>query len=62
MLSFNFLCRQSQLNFASVSESPYQQKQSEKHKEIALELEQAVEFAENSPDPDPDHIFDGLYA
>ena len=31
-------------------------------KEIALELEQAVEFAENSPEPDPDHIFDGLYA
>ena len=22
----------------------------------------AVEFAENSPEPDPDHIFDGLYA
>ena len=31
-------------------------------KEIALELDQAVEFAENSPEPDPDHIFDGLYA
>lgn len=31
-------------------------------KEIALELDQAVEFAENSPEPDPDRIFDGLYA
>ncbi|MDD5921830.1 MAG: thiamine pyrophosphate-dependent enzyme, partial [Eubacteriales bacterium] len=31
-------------------------------KEIALELDQAVEFAENSPEPDPDKIFDGLYA
>lgn len=31
-------------------------------REIALELEQAVEFAETSPEPDPDHIFDGLYA
>ena len=26
------------------------------------ELDQAVEFAESSPQPDPDHIFDGLYA
>ena len=31
-------------------------------REIALELDQAVEFAESSPQPDPDHIFDGLYA
>lgn len=31
-------------------------------KEIALELDQAVEFAEASPAPDPDCIFDGLYA
>ena len=26
------------------------------------ELDQAVEFAETSPEPDPDSIFDGLYA
>jgi len=31
-------------------------------KELELELNQAVEFAETSPEPDPDHIFDGLYA
>jgi len=31
-------------------------------REIALELDQAVEFAETSPEPDPDSIFDGLYA
>jgi pyruvate dehydrogenase E1 component alpha subunit len=31
-------------------------------REIALELDQAVEFAENSPEPDPEKIFDGLYA
>lgn len=30
-------------------------------REIALELDQAVEFAEASPDPDPDRIFEGLY-
>ena len=30
--------------------------------EIAAELEAAVVFGENSPEPDPDRIFEGLYA
>lgn len=30
--------------------------------EIAVELDQAVEYAENSPEPDPEKIFEGLFA